>query len=83
MLSTNSGTGECISGRWGNDLTTIPNPVNCDTDSTRQPPPTPDCVCVYVCVAVASIALTEALRTILTDSDARILVSRDNESRRR
>jgi len=33
-----------VSGRWGNDLTTIPNPVNRDMDSTHQPPPIPDYV---------------------------------------
>lgn len=36
--------GLAVSGRWGNDLTTIPNPVNRDMDSTHQPPPTPDYV---------------------------------------
>lgn len=36
--------GLMVSGRWGNDLTTIPNPVNRDMDSTHQPPPTPDYV---------------------------------------
>ncbi|EFN66041.1 hypothetical protein EAG_14539 [Camponotus floridanus] len=42
--TTNPGVG-VISGRWGNDLTTIPNPVNRDTDSTHTITPSIMCHC--------------------------------------
>jgi len=51
--------GLMVSGRWGNDLTTIPNPVNRDMDSTHRLSTYP-----RLRVAVTSIA-RRILRTIL------------------
>lgn len=40
--------GSVVSGRWGNDLTTIPNPVNRDTNSMHQPPLLPIMCCCNI-----------------------------------